>query len=170
MVFYSRAFHLIMCVKGLHLNDSTLTPTKAESHSDDSTISPSSPPGPQSPAKCLTPPHQPSPPAEPPNPKNGSRLRRVSSLNRTRLSQSHSSGQWLQEASSMSSLATSVHIRNTWGSTGTENVAILISMPGSLERGGGRCLFPCHNALLWKPRVNAPLRSLSGRDRDVTWR
>uniref|UniRef100_H2MRQ5 TOG array regulator of axonemal microtubules 1 n=1 Tax=Oryzias latipes TaxID=8090 RepID=H2MRQ5_ORYLA len=80
-----------LIIKGLHLNDSTLTPTKAESHSDDSTISPSSPPGPQSPAKCLTPPHQPSPPAEPPNPKNGSRLRRVSSLNRTRLSQSHSS-------------------------------------------------------------------------------
>lgn len=96
MVFYSRAFSLKLCVKGLHPNESAPTSTKAESHSDDSAMSPSSPsspPGLQSPVKCLTPPHQPSPPVEPPHPKNGSRLRRVSSLNRTRLSQSHSSGQ-----------------------------------------------------------------------------
>ncbi|XP_024121585.1 TOG array regulator of axonemal microtubules protein 1 [Oryzias melastigma] len=83
-----------LIIKGLHPNESAPTSTKAESHSDDSAMSPSSPsspPGLQSPVKCLTPPHQPSPPVEPPHPKNGSRLRRVSSLNRTRLSQSHSS-------------------------------------------------------------------------------
>ncbi|XP_026156874.1 TOG array regulator of axonemal microtubules protein 1 [Mastacembelus armatus] len=72
----------------LHLNGSTLTSTKADLPSDESTISATSP---QSPIKCFTPPHQPSPPTVPPNPKNLSRLRRAPSLNRTRPSLSHSS-------------------------------------------------------------------------------
>lgn len=77
--------------RDLQLNDSTLTSTKADLPSDESLISPVSPPGPQSPMKCFTPPHQPSPPTVPPNPKNVSRLRRAPSLNRTRPSLSHSS-------------------------------------------------------------------------------
>ncbi|XP_037551179.1 TOG array regulator of axonemal microtubules protein 1 [Nematolebias whitei] len=77
-----------LIIKDLPLNDSILTSTKADLLSDES---PTSPPGPQSPRKCLTPPHQPSPPAVPPNPKNVSRLRRAPSLTRTRPSLSHSS-------------------------------------------------------------------------------
>lgn len=81
----------VLIIKDLQLNDSTLTSTKADLPSDESLISPVSPPGPQSPMKCFTPPHQPSPPTVPPNPKNVSRLRRAPSLNRTRPSLSHSS-------------------------------------------------------------------------------
>ncbi|RVE57085.1 hypothetical protein OJAV_G00212550 [Oryzias javanicus] len=60
-----------LIIKGLHPNESAPTSTKAESHSDDSAMT--------------------EPPSRAATPKNGSRLRRVSSLNRTRLSQSHSS-------------------------------------------------------------------------------
>ncbi|XP_035466773.1 TOG array regulator of axonemal microtubules protein 1-like [Scophthalmus maximus] len=75
--------------RDLHLNGSTLTSTKADHLS--TPLSPVSPPGPQSPLKCFTPPHQPSPPTVPPNPRNLSRLRRAPSLSRTRPSLSHSS-------------------------------------------------------------------------------
>ncbi|KAM4723968.1 TOG array regulator of axonemal microtubules protein 1 isoform 3-T4 [Anableps anableps] len=78
----------------LRLNGSTLTSTKSDLLSDESSISatsPASPPEPQSPVKCLTTPHHPSPPTVPPNPKNVSRLRRAPSLSRTRPSLSHSS-------------------------------------------------------------------------------
>ncbi|KAM4723969.1 TOG array regulator of axonemal microtubules protein 1 isoform 4-T5 [Anableps anableps] len=80
--------------KDLRLNGSTLTSTKSDLLSDESSISatsPASPPEPQSPVKCLTTPHHPSPPTVPPNPKNVSRLRRAPSLSRTRPSLSHSS-------------------------------------------------------------------------------
>ncbi|XP_075963729.1 TOG array regulator of axonemal microtubules protein 1 isoform X1 [Anarhichas minor] len=83
-----------LIIKDLHRNGSTLASTKADLLSDEPPISPTSPvgqPGPQSPIKCFTPPHQPSPPTVPPNPKNLSRLRRAPSLNRTRPSLSHSS-------------------------------------------------------------------------------
>lgn len=81
---------------GLHLDsdDSPRPDGLKDLLSDDSHISstsPVSPPGPQSPIKCFTPPHQPSPPTVPPNPKNTSRLRRAPSLSRTRPSLSHSS-------------------------------------------------------------------------------
>ncbi|XP_035466768.2 TOG array regulator of axonemal microtubules protein 1 isoform X2 [Scophthalmus maximus] len=76
-------------ITDLHLNGSTLTSTKADHLS--TPLSPVSPPGPQSPLKCFTPPHQPSPPTVPPNPRNLSRLRRAPSLSRTRPSLSHSS-------------------------------------------------------------------------------
>ncbi|KAM4723967.1 TOG array regulator of axonemal microtubules protein 1 isoform 2-T3 [Anableps anableps] len=81
-------------IKDLRLNGSTLTSTKSDLLSDESSISatsPASPPEPQSPVKCLTTPHHPSPPTVPPNPKNVSRLRRAPSLSRTRPSLSHSS-------------------------------------------------------------------------------
>ncbi|KAK5606502.1 hypothetical protein CRENBAI_019847 [Crenichthys baileyi] len=75
-------------IKDLRLNSSTLTSTRSDLPSDESTISA---PEPQSPVKCLTTPHHPSPPTLPPNPKNVSRLRRAPSLSRTRPSVSHSS-------------------------------------------------------------------------------
>ncbi|KAM3594869.1 uncharacterized protein V6R79_015186 [Siganus canaliculatus] len=81
-------------IKDLHLNGNTLTSSKAATPTNECTIipvSPASPPGSQSPTKCLTPPHQPSPPTVPPNPKSLSRLRRAPSLSRTRPSLSHSS-------------------------------------------------------------------------------
>ncbi|KAL1257339.1 hypothetical protein QQF64_010583, partial [Cirrhinus molitorella] len=59
-----------------------------ESLSDES---PSSPSGPQNPVKCLSPAHQPAPPTGPPNRNTAPRLRRASSLNRTRPPVSHSS-------------------------------------------------------------------------------
>ncbi|XP_057715383.1 TOG array regulator of axonemal microtubules protein 1-like [Corythoichthys intestinalis] len=80
--------------KNLHLNGSTITSCIEDFNSEGSPISLSSsvsPPGLQSPVKCLTPPHQPSPPTVPPNPQNLSRMRRAPSLNRTRPSLSHSS-------------------------------------------------------------------------------
>lgn len=83
-----------LIIKDLQLNGSTLTSTKATMFTDESRISlrsPVSPPGPKSPVKCFTPPHQPSPPTVPPNPKNISRLRRAPSLGRARPSMSHSS-------------------------------------------------------------------------------
>ncbi len=61
-----------------------------ESLSDES---PSSPTGPGNPVKCLSPAHQPAPPTSPPNRNAAPRLRRVSSLNRTRPPASHSSGE-----------------------------------------------------------------------------
>ncbi|KAG7511268.1 TOG array regulator of axonemal microtubules 1 isoform X2 [Solea senegalensis] len=67
-----------LIMKDLHLSSSRI-------------LSPVSPPGSQTPLKCLSPPHQPSPPTVPPNPKNMSRLRRAPSLSRTRPSLSHSS-------------------------------------------------------------------------------
>ncbi|XP_054653259.1 TOG array regulator of axonemal microtubules protein 1-like isoform X2 [Dunckerocampus dactyliophorus] len=81
-------------IKDLHLNGSTITSCTADLTSDGSPISPTSsisPPGPHSPIKCLTPPHQPSPPTVPPNSHNQSRVRRAPSLGRTRPSLSHSS-------------------------------------------------------------------------------
>ncbi|XP_047201173.1 TOG array regulator of axonemal microtubules protein 1 isoform X4 [Girardinichthys multiradiatus] len=78
-------------IKDLRLNGSTLTSTRSDLPSDESTITATSPPEPQSPVKCLTTPHHPSPPTLPPNPKNVSRLRRAPSLSRTRPSVSHSS-------------------------------------------------------------------------------
>ncbi|XP_058604401.1 TOG array regulator of axonemal microtubules protein 1 isoform X2 [Onychostoma macrolepis] len=72
---------LIDDVKGVSLNG-------CESLSDES---PSSPTGPQNPVKCLSPAHQPAPPTSPPNRNAAPRLRRVSSLNRTRPSASHGS-------------------------------------------------------------------------------
>ncbi|XP_075874412.1 TOG array regulator of axonemal microtubules protein 1 isoform X1 [Nelusetta ayraudi] len=96
--------------KDLHLNGSTLSSSRADPLSDESTLSPASPvspPGPQSPTKCFTPPHQPSPPTVPPpsNTKNMSRLRRAPSLNRTRPSLSHSSDE-------LSPSSTGQHKRN----------------------------------------------------------
>ncbi|KAM3871301.1 TOG array regulator of axonemal microtubules protein 1 [Diretmus argenteus] len=81
-------------IKDLHLNGSTVISTKEDFPPDESPISPTSPispPGPQSPIMCFTPPHQPSPPTVPPNHKTLPRLRRASSLSRTRPSLSHSS-------------------------------------------------------------------------------
>ncbi|CAM4641945.1 unnamed protein product [Leuciscus chuanchicus] len=59
-----------------------------ESLSDES---PSSPTGPQNPVKSLSPAHQPAPPPGPPNRNAAPRLRRTSSLNRTRALVAHSS-------------------------------------------------------------------------------
>ncbi|XP_028994743.1 TOG array regulator of axonemal microtubules protein 1 isoform X2 [Betta splendens] len=81
----------VLIIKDLQLNGTTLTSSKVEFPSDESPISPTSPPGLQSPSKGFTPPHQPSPPTVPPNPKTVSRLRRAPSLNRTQASLSHSS-------------------------------------------------------------------------------
>ncbi|XP_016108497.1 protein FAM179B-like isoform X2 [Sinocyclocheilus grahami] len=53
--------------------------------------SPSSPTGSQNTVKCLSPAHQPAPPTGPPNKNSAPRLRRASSLNRTRPPASHSS-------------------------------------------------------------------------------
>ncbi|KAM4541446.1 TOG array regulator of axonemal microtubules protein 1 [Fundulus diaphanus] len=81
-------------VKDVRFNGSTLTSTRSDLLSDESSISatsPASPPETQSPVKCLTTPHRPSPPTAPPNPKNVSRLRRAPSLSRARPSLSHSS-------------------------------------------------------------------------------
>lgn len=83
-----------LIIKDLQLNGSTLTSTKANLFSAESHFSsrsPVSPPGPQSPVKCFTPPHQPSPPTVPPNLKNATHLRRAPSLSRTRPSLSPSS-------------------------------------------------------------------------------
>ncbi|XP_051941985.1 TOG array regulator of axonemal microtubules protein 1-like [Hippocampus zosterae] len=80
--------------KDLHMNGSTITSWTEDLPSDGSSLSVTtsvSPPGPQSPVKCLTPPHQPSPPTVPPKPQNLSRMRRAPSLNRARPSLSHSS-------------------------------------------------------------------------------
>ncbi|XP_077394371.1 TOG array regulator of axonemal microtubules protein 1 isoform X2 [Festucalex cinctus] len=80
--------------KDLHLNGSTNTSCIEDLPSDGSPISLTSsvsPPGPQSPVKCLTPPHQPSPPTVPPKPQNMFRMRRAPSLSRRRPSLSHSS-------------------------------------------------------------------------------
>ncbi|XP_061650167.1 TOG array regulator of axonemal microtubules protein 1-like isoform X2 [Phyllopteryx taeniolatus] len=80
-------------IKDLHLNCSPISCIE-DLTSDESPVSLTSsvsPPGPQSPVKCLTPPHQPSPPTVPPNPHNLSRIRRAHSLSRTRPSLSHSS-------------------------------------------------------------------------------
>lgn len=78
-------------IKDFHLNGSTLTSTKSDFLSDESSISATCPASPPEPVKCLTRPHRPSPPAVPPNPNNVSRLRRAPSLSRTRPSMSHSS-------------------------------------------------------------------------------
>uniref|UniRef100_A0A1A8N1V1 Family with sequence similarity 179, member B n=3 Tax=Nothobranchius pienaari TaxID=704102 RepID=A0A1A8N1V1_9TELE len=78
-------------ITDLHLNGSMLTSAKTDPLSDESLVSPTSPPGPLSPKTCFTPPHQPSPPMVPPNSKNVTRLRRAPSLSRTRPSLSHSS-------------------------------------------------------------------------------
>ncbi|KAM9355109.1 TOG array regulator of axonemal microtubules protein 1 isoform 2-T2 [Pholidichthys leucotaenia] len=83
-----------LITKDLHLNGSTLTSTRADLFSDESTISPTSPdisPGTQNPIKCFTPPYHPSPPTVPSNPQKVSCLRRAQSLGRTRPSLSHSS-------------------------------------------------------------------------------
>ncbi|XP_073683590.1 TOG array regulator of axonemal microtubules protein 1 [Garra rufa] len=72
---------LIDDVKDMNVNG-------CESLSDES---PSSPTGPQNPVKCLSPAHQPAPPTGPPNRNTAPRLRRASSLNRTRPPVSHSS-------------------------------------------------------------------------------
>ncbi|XP_077408053.1 TOG array regulator of axonemal microtubules protein 1 isoform X2 [Vanacampus margaritifer] len=80
--------------KDLHLNGSTITSCIEDLPSDGSPISLASsvsPPGPQSPVKCLTPPHQPSPPTVPPKPQNMFRMRRAPSLSRRRPSLSHCS-------------------------------------------------------------------------------
>ncbi|XP_061700492.1 TOG array regulator of axonemal microtubules protein 1-like isoform X2 [Syngnathoides biaculeatus] len=80
-------------MKDLHPNSSPISCIE-DLTSDESPISLTSsvsPPGPQSPVKCLTPPHQPSPPTVPPNPHNLSRIRRAPSLSRTRPSLCHSS-------------------------------------------------------------------------------
>lgn len=72
---------LLHDVKGETLNG-------CESLSDES---PSSPTGPQNPVKSLSPAHQPAPPTGPPNRNAAPRLRRTSSLNRTRALVAHSS-------------------------------------------------------------------------------
>ncbi|XP_050988950.1 TOG array regulator of axonemal microtubules protein 1 isoform X3 [Labeo rohita] len=72
---------LIDDVKDVNLNG-------CETLSDES---PSSPNGSQNPVKCLSPAHQPAPPTGPPNRNTAPRLRRASSLNRTKPPVSHSS-------------------------------------------------------------------------------
>lgn len=79
-------------IKDLHLNGCTLSSTKSNICSNESHITSRSPICPAgSESSCFTPPHQPSPPTVPPNHRNAPRLRRATSLGRTRPSQSHSS-------------------------------------------------------------------------------
>ncbi|XP_037098121.1 TOG array regulator of axonemal microtubules protein 1-like isoform X4 [Syngnathus acus] len=80
--------------KDPHMNGSAITSCVEDLPLDGSPLSLTSsvsPLGPQSPVKCLTPPHQPSPPTVPPKPNKLSRMRRAHSLSRTRPSLSHSS-------------------------------------------------------------------------------
>ncbi|XP_061157356.1 TOG array regulator of axonemal microtubules protein 1-like isoform X1 [Syngnathus typhle] len=77
---YMNGSAITSCVEDLPLDGSPLSLTSSVS-----------PLGPQSPVKCLTPPHRPSPPTVPPNPNKLSRMRRAHSLSRTRPSLSHSS-------------------------------------------------------------------------------